>query len=153
MTALIDALLPLIGIWSGTGVATYPDRDTAIYREQWALQTDVAQTLLQYEQKTWVAHQLLAWEFGFIRPIENGHIDLINTQNNGRTEVLRGQVTTQGEGLSLVLNSVDYGNDDKMLHARRTIQVSGRALHYQVWIATKTHSELFQHLKTQLTKV
>jgi len=148
----IDPLLPLVGTWTGTGTAVYPGRDTAQYREQCVFEVDERRGLLHYEQKAWVDDLILAWESGFIRPLADGQVDLINAQNNGRVEVMQGTLTTTDVGLDILLHSVLYGNDDKMIEAQREIQVQGENLHYTVWTLTHVQPTMFLHLDAQLKK-
>lgn len=149
---MITPLLPLIGTWGGDGLAVYPPYDDAHYNEVFICRTDDKHSLLQYEQKTYRAEELslLAWEFGFIRPNENGTFDMVNTQNNGRVEVLKGRVS-EDEGLwTLSLESVMYGNDTKMIHARRLMQIEGDRLRYTMMIASHANPTPFTHLKATL---
>ena len=149
---MMEQLRPLIGSWVGTGTAVYPGRDTARYREQLVFEVDERRGLLHYEQKAWVDNLLLAWESGFIRPLAAGQIDLINAQNNGRVEVMQGTLSKTDGGLDILLQSVLYGNDEKMIEARREIQVYGEDLRYTVWTLTHVQPTMFQHLDAQLKK-
>ena len=149
---MIDHLRPLIGTWIGTGTAVYPGRETATYDERWTIRADELNTLLQYEQITRVAGKLLSWELGFIRPQVDNTLDLINSQNNGRVEVLKGSVKTTADGLQIVLSSSVFGNDPRMLQSQRDIHLQADELHYGMWIATQSNPEIFQHLDARLTR-
>jgi hypothetical protein len=67
-------------------------------------------------------------------------------------EVMQGTLTTTDVGLDILLHSVLYGNDDKMIEAQREIQVQGENLHYTVWTLTHVQPTMFLHLDAQLKK-
>jgi hypothetical protein len=156
MDNLLQTLLALTGDWSGTGTATYPSIETRRYRETLRCQLDETQTLIQYEQKTWVvpSQKFLSWEFGFIRPTGATTFDWINAQNNGRTEVLKGVTNIERNGLTLILNSAAFGNDPRMLGSKREIRLDFNegTLTYTQFIATQMYPNMRQHLTATLKK-
>jgi hypothetical protein len=149
---MMKFLLGLNGVWTGTGIATYPPTETQSYREQLTFQPDDAQTVLRYEQKAWrlPSEEFLFWETGFVCPLEDSSIDLINAQKNGRVEVMNGSLTPQNSGFTLSLTTALFGNDPRMIEARREFHLDGATLRYQQWIATQTYPEVFLHLEMTL---
>lgn len=148
----------LCGIWQGLGQATYPTIQPADYREVMTISPHADDNILQLEQKTWRIHPdgknetLLHWEFGFIRHVEDEVYLWNNTQNNGRVEVLQGKVITQQDTLVIVMKSLMYGNDPRMVSAIRHLEFSSDQLRYSMHMATQNHTTLTFHLSAELER-
>jgi hypothetical protein len=152
---MIKLLLPLVGTWTGQGLATYPTIDDTEYRERLIFRTDEKESLLQYEQKTWrtATNAQSHWEFGFLRLLDDGQaIEWTNAQSGGLVEVLAGRIQSDGNGLKLALTSTYFGNDDRMVEAKREITVENDLLRYDVVMATQNTRVSAVHLKATLTR-
>lgn len=151
---MLEPLMPLVGTWTGEGLATYPTMEDTAYRERLTIQPDEKGSLLQYEQKTWRAATGLQshWEFGFIIPQEDGSLEIVNTQSGGRVEALAGRVQSTGGGVKLILSSTLEGNDPRMVASDRQISVEGDTLRYELVMSTQTTPNLTLHLKAELAR-
>ncbi len=148
---------PFLGIWRGTGQATYPTIEDAVYREELIFRPHANQEIAQVEQKTWRIHAdhsetLLFWECGFLRQIEGSAYEWINAQNNGRAEVLKGTLTQRTMCWILDLHSVAFANDSRMLQSSRYFAVEGDQLRYTMAMATQANPQLETHLQATLTR-
>jgi hypothetical protein len=147
----------LYGVWRGTGTATYPTIEAARYRDELTFRPHAGDPITQVEQKTWRlrpdgTEALLHWEFGFIRQIDGAAHEWINAQNNGRVEVMKGTITTEGEQLALRFESVAFANDPRMSEAAREVTVSGDTLRYTMTMATQAHPASVIHLEAELRR-
>jgi len=150
-------MIQLVGIWEGTGIASYPTIDTTPYREVLTVQQQDDIPRLFYEQKTWrtvdSTEQILHWETGFIRHLENETYEWINSQNNGRLELMHGVIKDEASVVSLLFKTVTFVNDPRMLAATRHLTISQDALHYQHMMATQTHdAQQHLHLEAHLKR-
>ena len=148
----------LIGEWHGTGTAIFPTIDTTTYREVLQFEPHADDTILKIEQKTWRIHpdqaeSLLYWECGFLRQLTDTTYEWINAQNNGRTEVLKGEMTYEEGQLSLNFVSKVFSNDVRMVASQRILDVKDDVLSYTTHMATQTHPSLQQHLIAELRRV
>lgn len=154
---LIEKLAPLLGVWRGEGVAQFPTIATCPYREELRIESNGEEPLLHFEQKTWVqaTNAALHWECGFLKPNEAGELEILNAQNSGRVEVLRGGLVESSNSnlLTLHFESVVFGNDARMLRSRRTFHCEGDTLRYVVAMATVKTPALQQHLAATLKRV
>jgi hypothetical protein len=114
-----------------------------------------------FEQRTWVQSSTetngspLHWESGFIRPVEDGSIEISNAQNGGRVEVLKGRIDMAEylKGTLLMsFKSVLFGNDPRLVQTRRTFTLEDNTLRYLIEMATVRTPNLQQHLSASLTK-
>ena len=156
--AFIKKLAPLLGVWKGEGVAQFPTIITCPYREELRFESNGEEPVIHFEQKTWVQATCapLHWESGFIKPNDVGELEILNAQNSGRVEVLRGRIVSEvrSDGvLSLHFESVVVGNDARMIRSSRTFHCDGDSLRYVVAMATVKTPELQQHLTAMLTRV
>ena len=151
---MLKSFIPLFGTWSGEGLAVYPTTDDTQYTERLTFQPDDAQSLIQYEQKTWdkVDGSQSHWEFGFVRPGDNQTVELANVQSGGRGEVMTGTLLLIENGIKLTMISTHFSNDERMLEATREIIVEGNTLSYQQQMAIKGTSKLTLHLSATLTR-
>ncbi|MEK7728766.1 MAG: FABP family protein [candidate division KSB1 bacterium] len=156
--ALIKKLAPLLGLWKGEGLAQFPTITTCPYLDELRFESNGEEPVLHFEQKTWVqaTGAALHWESGFIKPNDVGELEILNAQNSGRVEVLRGGIVVEEHlpnMLSLYFESVVFGNDARMLRSSRTFHCAGDTLRYVVAMATVKTPELQQHLSATLKRV
>lgn len=151
---MLEQLKALVGTWTGDGVATYPTMEDTPYTERLSFQLNDGATYLQYEQKTrrTETNAQSHWEFGFLRILDDGSVEMANVQSGGRVEVLVGEVHAGGDETKLVLTSTHFGNDPRMVAARREFTVSEGQLHYDQVMTTQTTTASTRHLKATLTK-
>ena len=159
---VLSRLASLVGMWRGEGQANFPTISAVRYTEELLFQSNAFEPLLHYIQKTWIKSsgpdnsEPLHWESGFMRPLENGLIEISNAQNNGRVEVLRGEIDidSQHEGTFILLfENVCFGNDDRMRQARRKFILEDDVLQYVVEMATNKVPDLQRHLEATLKRV
>lgn len=154
--ALMKMLAPLLGLWKGEGVAQFPTITTCPYREELRFEGNGEEPLLFFEQKTWVlaTGAALHWESGFIKPNEEGALEILNAQNSGRVEVLRGGLTPEQNPnvLALLFESVFFGNDARMVRSSRVFHCEGDTLRYEVAIATVKTPQFQRHLTATLKR-
>ena len=157
---LMARLEPLRGAWAGQGSGDYPTIDAFQYQERLTFEFAASYPLIHYEQRTLLLPGLEPshWESGFIRPLEDGMVEVSSSQDSGRVEVLRGPAVATGQDthdLHLVLDHVVLGHDDRLAATRRELTVTGDTLTYLVSMATHTTPSplLQQHLRATLQKV
>ncbi|NUM89024.1 MAG: FABP family protein [Bdellovibrionales bacterium] len=156
--ALIKKLAPLVGLWKGAGLAQFPTITTCPYLEELRFESNGEEPVIHFEQKSWIqaTGAPLHWESGFFKPNDAGELEILNAQNSGRVEVLRGTVVSEEAGssvLSLYFESVVFGNDARMLRSSRRFHCAGDTLRYVVAIATVKTPEFQQHLTATLKRV
>ncbi len=147
----------LIGHWQGTGIASFPTIATTSYREQLTIEAHGDDPILKVEQITWRIHpdeseSLLYWECGFIRQINERQCEWTNAQNNGRTEVLHGDIIIMGDSLKLDLSSKVFSNDTRMISSTRLIEVRENQLRYTMQMSTTASPTLETHLSATLQR-
>ncbi|HEV7376597.1 MAG TPA: FABP family protein [Pyrinomonadaceae bacterium] len=154
-------LSPLLGIWRGTGRGKFPAIEAFDYTEELKFESNSCEPLIHFEQKTWVESSTetngspLHWESGFIRPVEDGSIEISNAQNGGRVEVLKGRIDVKEylKGILLLsLESVLFGNDPRLVQTRRTFRLKDNTLSYLIEMATVRTPNLQPHLEASLTR-
>ena len=157
----MQLLRELLGSWHGTGRGGFPTIDEFTYDEELVFTSDAVEPVISYEQKTWdTTHRCdhaepLHWEVGFIRPTEDGCVELSNAQNGGRVEVLRGRLTQseeRGGSLLLTLDSVLVGHDERIIRTRRRYQIAPATLRCHIEMATRSTPILTTHLRASLQK-
>lgn len=154
----INELLFLSGKWSGEGTAEFPSITTTDYKETLLFEFDYTKDVISYHQKTKYAEQTrskdtLHLESGFIKQTDDGSIELSNSQNNGRVEVLKLIKLTVDSGKTCALfSSKHIGNDPRMLNTQREYILDGDVLNYEMKMATVDHSDLKTHLKAELKR-
>ena len=154
--AALELLQPLLGRWAGAGSGRYPTIPSFEYLEHLQFVADAARPLIHYEQFTrqrsedQTVYQPSHWESGFLRPVEGGMSEVSNAQDGGRVEVLRGPILAAGGVLTLELESVLLGHDERLVRTRRTFVVEGDRLRYEVRMHTTRVPELTVHLQAEL---
>ena len=157
---LMTMLDPLRGSWAGQGSGDYPTIDAFRYNERLTFEFAPSYPMIHYEQRTFLLPGLEPshWESGFIRPLENGMVEVSSSQDSGRVEVLRGRVTAGPQGshdLHMLLDHVALAHDERLAATRRELTLAGDTLTYVVSMATHTTPEplLQQHLRATLQRV
>jgi Domain of unknown function (DUF1794). len=87
----------LEGMWKGEGRGGYPGVTSFDYRETLVF-TRRDEKTLAYEQRTQKLYDGQTdylqshWENGFISPLDNGDLQMVNIQIGGRNEILIGTI-------------------------------------------------------------
>ena len=138
----MERLGVFIGTWQGSGRGEYPTIKPFEYEEQLSFEASPYSPLLHYEQRTKMCDPLRVahghWESGFVKPLENGEIQISNSQNSGRVEVLQGPLLVDGSVSRLEVAHTLLDNDTRMVQTRRVFEVKGDTLTYRVDMATRT---------------
>jgi hypothetical protein len=154
----LNELFFLIGKWSGSGAAEYPSISKTGYTEQLVFEYDNTKDLIFYVQRTKFADpsrsgDTLHFESGFIKETDDGNIEISNSQNNGRVEVLTLNKITNDAGIIKVLfRSKLFGNDPRMISTSREYILDNNILKYEMKMATIKNNELNTHLKAELKR-
>ena len=152
------ALRAFLGVWRGEGRGSFPGIEPFRYAEQVEFRTRDGEASVLYEQQTWVLDEAGGrepshWEAGFLQVTEDGRVDLLNAQNSGRVEVLRGDLReAAGGNVELILESVVHGHDPRMVATRRRYVLAGNELVYEVDMATRKVPGARRHLDARLTR-
>ena len=157
----IEKLTPLLGVWKGKGTAIFPTIIETEYIEQLEILRIEKNHVLSYIQKTWYKHAPegepvtpLHWESGYIKVLNGGLYQMSNSQDNGRVEVLIGNIIEdKSEIFHIRFESKHIGNDERMLRTSREFTITGNKLKYVLKMATQKTPEFQDHLKAELTKV
>lgn len=156
---MMGRLRLLLGTWKGRGRGNFPTIDAFEYDEHLAFEVNDVEPLLHYEQRTWdTTHRSdhgepLHWESGFVRPTDTGCIEILNAQNGGRVEVLRGRLFAPNDREDtpfLSLTSVIVANDERMISTTRQYHLQDDVLSYRMEMATRTTPDLTMHLEATL---
>ena len=89
-------LLPLIGVWRGTGEVVYPTIETAQYGQQVVFAHD-GRPFLSYEARAWILDgegnvvRPAARETGFWRPQADGELEVLISHATGISELFYGR--------------------------------------------------------------
>ena len=153
-----DQLRKLVGRWTGGGSGGFPTVPDFTFVEETTFSLrHPEERVLHYEQRVWVVHadQSLEpshWESGFLTVDDADTIELLNAQNSGRVEVLRGDLRTSATGFVLELASVLHGHDERMVATERSLRYGGEQLEYEVRMATSDIAWMTAHLTARLTR-
>jgi hypothetical protein len=94
-------LLPLVGVWRGTGEAVYPTIDGPFHYGQQVTFAHDGRPFLAYESRAWLLTddgavlRPAAREVGWWRPQPDGAIEVLLTHNTGIVELYYGRTRTQ----------------------------------------------------------
>ena len=148
----IAALAPLLGTWSGRGSGDYPTIEPFGYLEEVTF-GHVGKPFLAYTQRTRSPEgQPLHAETGYLRIGSPGRAELVLAQPSGITEVDEGPLSTDGDGLTLELNSCSVARTSsakEVVAVQRSIRVAGDELTYRVAMAA-VGQPLQHHLSATL---
>ena len=157
--ARTDSLIHLfVGEWRGRGIGDFPSIERVEYTEELTVAWDSGREVLCYDQRAVLADGTPSHrEVGFIRLLDGEELEMWNAQSGGRTEVLQGRCEWNDSADELVIDvhSVAFGNDARMLKARRQLRVSSDRLRYEVFMSTTTvpESDLLPHLTAELARL
>lgn len=152
LLATLRQLDPLLGVWKGQGQGQYPTIDSFEYSEELRFALHAEYPMLAYEQKTVLSSgEASHWEYGFIRPVDEGVVELSNVQDSGRVEVLRATLSELSE---IHFQSVHHGHDPRMVATERFLKLEGDRLEYKARMSTTTtpQPEMQCHLKATLIR-
>ncbi|MEO8512488.1 MAG: FABP family protein [Ignavibacteria bacterium] len=154
----LNDLMFLEGKWSGQGVAEYPTINNCEYSEQLIFEYDKSKNVIFYIQRTKFLEatksaDTLHLESGFMKLNDEGSIELSNSQNNGRVEVLTlKEITIDGGETKVLFTSKLFGNDPRMVRTEREYILHGDSLSYVMKMATVNNNSLKTHLKAELKR-
>ena len=146
----------LEGTWIGEGRGKFPTVTSFDYREMLTF-TRRDEKSLAYEQRTqkrydgqseWLVSH---WEFGFIRVLENGELEMTSAQI-GRVEVLTGKVEASDSIHKIHFVSKIISNDPRMVSSARRFKLEGDTLRYEMEMQTTKTEQMTQHLKIELKR-
>lgn len=154
----LRVLAMLEGKWTGEGQGEFPTIDSFDYQETLIFERRDENSLF-YQQRTEKrykgesVYQTSHWESGFLRVLDNGMIEWINSQSGGRTEVLVGIPEIDDDLIRLELTSQALTNDERMASSARMIEVGSSMLKYQMGMQTTLVEKLTPHLAATLHRV
>ena len=151
---LFDALT---GTWVGEGRGGYPTIKSFDYHETLTFMRYDENTLAyelrtkkRYEGETeWLGSH---WQYGFIRILENGELDLMNVQV-GRTEVMTGFFESPGAMFRIHFVSQVITGDPRMVSSARRFELDGDTLRYKMEMQTTKTNRLEKHLEVTLQRI
>jgi len=148
----------LEGTWKGDGRGGYPGVTSFDYRETLVF-TRRDEKTLAYEQRTQKLYDGQAdylqshWENGFISPLDNGDLQMVNIQIGGRNEVLIGTIESLDSMFRIHFVSKTLNNDPRMISSARTLELEGNSLRYEMEMHTTKVNESTPHLKIALQRI
>ncbi len=155
MAELHPACAPLaflLGTWQGTGTGVYPTIEDFSYVEEVSF-THVGKPFVAYAQKTndpGTGLPLHA-EAGFLRPRDDGRIELILVQPSGIAESLEG--TVEGRAVRLASTAVlGTGSAKPVTATERRFWAEGEVLHSSVAMAAMG-LELQHHVVSEMYRL
>jgi len=92
------------------------------------------------------------WEFGFIRILESGRLEMTSAQIS-RVEVLTGKIETQDNIIRIHFASKTITNDPRMVSSARRFELEGDSLRYEIEMHTTAVEQSMLHLKIALQRV
>jgi len=144
----------LTGVWVGTGVGEFPTLDSFTYRERLEIVERTAGKMT-YLQETWTTdgeEAVSHIETGFITVAETGTVEVLNTQDSGRVEVLTGQGKVSGSVVLIDLESLVLAHDERMISSWRKLHLDDDELAYTMGMATTSVPTGALHLTARLTR-
>jgi THAP domain-containing protein 4 len=147
----------LAGTWAGAGRGQFPTVTSFDYRETLTF-TRRDEKTLAYEQRTqkrydgqteWLESH---WEFGFIRILESGELEMTSAQI-GRVEVLTGKIETQDNITRIHFVSKTITNDPRMVSSARRFELEGDSLRYDMEMHTTAVGQSTKHLENVLQRI
>jgi THAP domain-containing protein 4 len=148
----------LEGMWKGEGRGGYPGVTSFDYRETLVF-TRRDEKTLAYEQRTQKLYDGQTdylqshWENGFISPLDNGDLQMVNIQIGGRNEILIGTIESLDSMFRIHFVSKTLNNDPRMISSARTLELEGDALRYEMEMHTTKVNQSTPHLKIALQRV
>ena len=157
MKAFNSPIHLLTGTWTGAGRGEFPTVTSFDYRETLTF-TRRDEKTLAYEQRTqkrydgqteWLESH---WEFGFIRILESGELEMTSAQI-GRVEVLAGKIETQDNITRIHFVSKTITNDPRMVSSTRRFELEGDTLLYEMQMQTTKVDSSVTHLRAELKRM
>jgi len=148
----------LEGMWKGEGRGGYPGVTSFDYRETLVF-TRRDEKTLAYEQRTQKLYDGQTdylqshWENGFISPLDNGDLQMVNIQIGGRNEILIGTIESLDSMFRIHFVSKTLNNDPRMISSARTLELEGDSLRYEMEMHTTKVNQSTPHLKIALQRV
>ena len=146
----------LEGTWTGEGRGEFPGVTSFVYRETLTF-TRQDENSLNYEQKTQKLYDGQTEylpshaETGSILILESGELELVSAQT-GRNEVLIGSIEPVGAMFRIHFVSKSITDDLRMISSRRTFEMEGDTLRYEMGMHTTKVERLTPHLKMTLQR-
>ena len=147
----LGALAQLLGTWEGSGQGHYSTIEPFGYRERVTFEHP-GKPFVEYRQ--WTRHaddgRPLHREFGYLRPVDGGTVELVLSQPTGFVEVHAGRFDAGVLDLRLVtLARTPTAKDVRSV--RRRFVVDGDVLTYDLWMAHASDVEE-HHLSARLER-
>lgn len=148
----------LAGTWIGEGRGEYPGITSFDYREM-LIYTRRDEKSLAYQQQTYKRYSgqteylVSHWENGFIRVVENGTLEMVNTQSSGRGEVAIGKAEVLGNLFRIHFASKTLTNDTRVVYTERSFELEGDTLRSEMQMQTTKVDRLTRHLHIALQRV
>ena len=147
----------LEGTWAGEGHGQFPTVTSFDYCETLTFTRRDEKTLAhkqrtqkRYDGQTeWLESH---WEFGFIRILESGELEMTSAQI-GRVEVLTGKIETQDDITRIHFVSKTITNDPRMVSSARTFELEGDTLRYEMEMNTTAVDQSMKHLEISLQRI
>ena len=151
----VAALSFLLGTWRGAGEGLYPTVDPFHYEEEMVF-THVGDPFLLYEQRSWSPDEgmPLHFERGFLRPGEDGVVELVLAHPLGIVEVSTGRLSDREGRRALDLASQTMAHTptgDRVMALERHVEVSGEAMLYTLHMEME-RVPLTSHLRAELRR-
>ncbi len=166
LTEVIKPLTWLIGSWSGEGKGEYPTMEPFEFNDQlkFSIRSDAfeLENLIHFEQVARVKEGnefiFKHWEAGFLRPTEQGKIELQVTHNTGRIEILEGkfvELDSAKNRFTLRFRSTLLHNSQGLVKARTSERIwtfENDRLRYLQSMCTEDVEEMTVHLDSILER-
>ena len=159
---VLARLALLQGVWEGQGKGQFPTIDSFEYKEHLEFEVDLSYPLIHYQQRTILipTNEHSHWESGFIRVLDNGKIEISNSQDSGRVEVLQGTMTVGPDveleaQFEIEFSSIALANDPRLIQTKRILKLNKNKLTYDNYMITNTTDKpaLLHHLSARLERV
>jgi len=150
--AMVSAL---VGLWTGEGEGQYPTIEPFGYRETLRVAKRSDHPAVHYEQRTWRetpdGETASHWETGLLRPSSTGEVRLLNAQG-GRSEVMEGTWERKNGTWIILLESIGYAGDERVVRSMRNLRFDGKTLDYTMHMETTATNQMSLHLEASLTR-
>lgn len=135
----VAVLAPLLGTWAGEGSGEYPTIDTFGYHEEITV-GHTGKPFLTYAQRTRATDdgRPLHAETGYLRVPRPNRIELVIAHPTGVTEIDEGTVSTDGDVLSIEVDSTSIGltgSAKSVTALSRSFRIAGDELTYTLRMA------------------
>jgi len=149
---VVDAL---VGTWTGEGEGQYPTIESFNYRETLQFTERSDHPAVHYEQRAWRktpdGETASHWETGLLRLSSNGRVRLLNAQG-GRSEVMEGSWKRKDDSWIILLESIGFAGDERVVRSSRTMRFGRSALDYTMDMETTATNNMSLHLTASLAR-